>query len=114
MVSLFYANPSIYIVNERKYIYTIHNMQSIQYVNDKIDFVIKNWEIEADWISDNGFRDYDFFLYKVFIQMNSLLKKVSPENRIKLIQKFKQLNNGRSYLKCDIPTVTQKIKYALA
>lgn len=114
VVSLFYANPSIYIINDVKYTYTIHNMQSIQFVDDKIDFVIKAWEMEADWIFNNGFRDYDLFLYKVFTQMNSLLKRVSPKNKEKLIHKFKHLNKGKIYLDSDIPTIAQKIKYALA
>lgn len=114
IVSLFYANPSIYIIDDIKYTYTIHDMQSIQFVDDKIDFVIASWEREAKWISRNGFSDHDFFLYKVFTQMNSLLKKVTPENREKLTQKFRKLNKGKIYLDSDIPTITQKIKYALA
>lgn len=114
VVSLFYANPSIYIIDDIKYTYTIHDMQSIHFVDDKIDFVIDAWGKEADWISKNGFSDYDFFLYKVFTQMNSLLKKVSSENREKLMLKFKHLNRGKIYLDSDIPTITQKIKYALA
>ena len=114
MVSLFYANPSIYIVDDIKYTYTVHNMQSVKFADDKIEFVIKAWEIESDWISSNGFRDNDFFLYKVFTQMNSLRKRVSCENREKLTQKFKQLNKGKIYLSSDIPTIVQKMKYALA
>lgn len=89
-------------------------MQSIHFIDDKIDFVIDAWTKEADWISRNGFNDYDFFLYKVFTQMNSLLKRVSSENREKLMQKFKHLNRGKIYLDSAIPTITQKIKYALA
>ncbi len=114
IVSLFYANPSIYIIDNIKYTYTIHDMQSINFVDDKIDFVIEAWTKEADWISKNGFRDHDFFLYKVFTQMNSLLKRVSPESREKIMHKFKRLNKGKIYLDSDIPTITQKIKYALA
>ncbi len=113
MVSLFYSNPSIYIINDIKYTYTMHNMQSTKFVNDKIDFVINAWNIEADWISSNGFIDYDFFLYKVFIQMNSLIKKVSSENKDKLIRNFKRLNKGKIYLSTNIPTIKQKIQYAL-
>lgn len=114
MVSLFYANPSIYIINDIKYTYAVHSMQSIQFVDDKIEFVIRAWEMEADWISSNGIRDHDFFLYRLFTQMNSLQKKVSPENRDKLTRKFRHLNKGKIYLACDIPTIMQKIKYALA
>ena len=51
----------------------IHNMQSIKFANDKVDFVINAWDMEKDWISHNGFMDYDFFLYKVFTQMHSLM-----------------------------------------
>lgn len=114
IVSLFYANPSIYIINDIKYTYIIHGMQSIHFVDNKIDFVIEAWEREEDWLTRNGFNDYDFFLYKVFIQMNSILKRVSSENKEKLMHKFKQLSKGKIYLDNNIPTITQKIKYALA
>lgn len=112
MVSLFYANPSLYIIDDIKYIYTIHTMQSINFINDKIDFIIKSWDIELDWISKNGFKDYNFFLYKVFIQMNNVIKKVSPENKEKILQKFKTLRNNYS-IDSSIPTIMEKIKYTL-
>lgn len=114
MVSLFYSNPSIYIINDTKYVYTIHDAQSIKFANDKIDYIISAWDLENDWISHNGFIDHDFFLYKVFTQMNNLLKIISTENQKKLMQKFKNLNNGKIYLNSNIPTLMQKIKYALA
>ena len=88
-------------------------MQSINFVNNKIAFVINAWDMEANWIASNGFVDYDFFLYKVFIQMNSLIHKVSPENKDKLVQNFKRLNKGKRYLGSNIPTITQKLQYAL-
>lgn len=95
VVSLFYANPSIYIIDDVKYTYTIHDMQSIHFVDEKIDFVVEAWEREAEWITRNGFSEHDFFLYKVFTQMNSLLKRVSSVNREKLLRKFKHLNRGK-------------------
>ena len=114
MVSLFYSNPSIYIINDIKYTYMIHNMQSIKFANDKVDFVINAWDMEKDWISHNGFMDYDFFLYKVFTQMHSLMGNVYPENREKLEKKFRDLRKSKICLSSNIPTIRQKMKYALA
>jgi len=113
IVSLFYANPSIFILDDIKYYYTIHEMQSVKFVDDKIDFVIESWKIEEKWLYKNGFTDHGFFLYKVFAQMSSLIKKVSAENRYKLMQQFKNINKGKIYLASNIPTMTQKVKYAL-
>ena len=45
--------------------------------------------------------------------MSSLIKKVSTENRYKLMQQFKNINKGKIYLASNIPTMTQKVKYAL-
>ena len=61
IVSLFYANPSIFILDDIKYYYTIHEMQSVKFVDDKIDFVIESWKIEEKWLSKNGFADRNFF-----------------------------------------------------
>ena len=113
MVSLFYANPSIYIINDIKYTYTIHSMQSIYLVDNKINFIIDAWKKEEKWIYRNGFSDYDFFLYKIFTQMDSILKKVSSKNKEKLMQEFKRLKRGKTFLNSCIPTITQKIKYVL-
>ncbi len=113
MVSLFYANPSILIINEVKYRYTLHSGQSIAFANEKVDVVIQNWEKEKEWIGANAFKDFEFFLYKVFIQMESLLKKVSPENQKKLLKAFKTFTHGKVYLHNPIPTGKQKMKYAL-
>lgn len=113
IVSLFYANPSIFILDDIKYYYTIHEMQSVKFVDDKIDFVIESWKIEEKWLSKNGFADRNFFLYKVFVQMSSLMKKVSAENKYKLIQQFNNINKGKLYLASNIPTMIQKVKYAL-
>ncbi len=62
MVSLFYANPSIFIVDDIKYYYTIHEMQSTKHLDDKILFVTKAWELEDIWLSMNGIKDRNFFL----------------------------------------------------
>ena len=64
IVSLFYANPSIFILDDIKYHYTIHEMQSVKFVDDKIDFVIESWKIEEKWLSENGFADRNFFYTK--------------------------------------------------
>ena len=111
IVSLFYANPSIYIIDETKYIYTIHNLQSIKFVDDKVNFIIKNWKIQKEWINRNGFIDCDFFLYKSFMQMSSILKKVSPINRKKLEYNFMCISEQKYYIDNSIPTLKEKLKY---
>lgn len=111
IVSLFYANPSIYIINDVKYTYTIHDMQSIQFVNDKIDFVIEAWEREADWISSNGFSNYDFFIYISFMQLDNILNKVSSMSRSKLEHNFMRISKQKIYINNNIPTLKEKIKY---
>lgn len=114
MVSLFYTNPSLYIVNASKYTYVKHTMQSINFIDNKVNFIIDAWKKEAEWLLQNGFRDYDFFLYRVFSQMENILKKVSPENKKKLKQSFRDLNKGHKFLSINIPTLKEKIKYIMA
>ena len=114
MVSLFYANPSLYIANTAKYTYVKHTLQSINFIDNKVDFIITAWKKEAEWLSQNGFRDYDFFLYRVFSQMENILKKVSPENKKRLKQSFKKLNRGYRFLNTNIPTLKEKIRYIVS
>ena len=113
MVSLFYSNPSIYIINNTKYTYNIHNMQSTNFVDNKISFVIDSWYLEADWLEENCFLDCDFLLYKAFTQMNSIIKKSSRENKKCLIANFKLLSKGNRFLKSDIATLKTKIQFYL-
>ncbi len=111
MVSLFYANPSIFIVDDIKYYYTIHEMQSTKHLDDKILFVTKAWELEDIWLSMNGIKDRNFFLYRIFCQMKTLDQKISPDNKYILNQKFKEINKNNVYLNCMIATIPQKLGY---
>lgn len=113
MVSLFYANPSIYIINEAKYTYVIHEKQSINYINEKIDYIIASWKKELDWVLNNGFNDRSFLLYRIFIQMKGIINKVSLENKKKIIYEFKQISKNNYFIKNKIPTIKQKINYTI-
>ena len=113
-VSLYYANPSIYIINDTKYIYTIHEQQSIHFADSKIEDIIKMWRMEWQWIEENGFIDKNFLLYQVFKQLMSLKNAVSHDNFLKLRDEFRKMKDGNAIIKSDIPTWKQKIQYALA
>ncbi len=114
MVSLFYANPSLFIVNDIKYYYTIHEMQSTKHIDEKIDFVIMAWEQEDAWLSMNGIKDRDFFLYRIFCQMKTLAPKISSGNKDILYRKFKEIKKNNIYLACTVPTVSQKLGYVFS
>lgn len=114
MVSLYYANPSIYIIDSIKYFYTIHNNQSICFIDSKIDYVIQSWKTEFEWIIKNNFKNDNFLQYKIFIQMNSILKKINTDNK-KIIQtNYKKIRNEKKCLRSSIPTILDKIKYLLS
>ena len=108
MISLFYSNPSIYIIDDVKYYYTIHDMQSINSVCAKIDNIIMNWNDEYKWIKEKGINDYSFFLYKVCMQAYSICKKIN-DNKIRY-KIFTALNNifNFKFSSCNIATFKQK------
>lgn len=108
MISLFYSNPSIYIIDDVKYYYTIHEMQSINNISSKIDNIIINWNDEYKWIKEKGINDYSFFLYEVCIQAYSICKKIKDDKiRYKI---FTALNNifNFKFSSCKIATFKQK------
>ena len=109
MISLFYSNPSIYIINKTKYYYTIHDAQSINNVSLKIDNVIMKWNDEKIWMSRKGFRDESFFSYRICMQACSICKNIKDINKKgKLFAELKKLFRFRC-LMCDIATMRQKI-----
>lgn len=112
MVSLFYANPSIYIIDDIKYTYSIHNAQSINLVDTKIDAIIESWQKEQEWLHKNAIYDRNFFIYKMFTQFVTLSKKISSDNKNKLETAFKQLVQN-THLSGSIPKLTDKLTYVI-
>ena len=109
MVSLFYSNPSIYIINDIKYYYTIHEMQSINNVSSKIDNIIMNWNDEYNWMNKNGITDKSFFVYRICMQAYTICKQ-THDNKIKrkildALHNFIKLN----LLRCNIATNAHRI-----
>jgi len=114
MVSLFYADPLIYVVNDIKYTYVRHDMQSINFIEDKVDCIIEAWKKENEWLKKQEIVCRDFFLYRVFTQMDNILKKVSYKSGEKLVQAFNELKEEQKYfLYSDIPTFKERIRYKL-
>ena len=108
MISLFYSNPSIYIINKLKYCYTIHDAQSINNVCSKIDSVIMNWNNEYDWIKRKGINDESFFLYKICMQAYSMCENIKDVNiRIKIFNALYKFFKFK-FLMCSVATMTQR------
>ena len=108
MISLFYSNPSIYIINKTKYYYTIHDAQSINNVSSKIDNIITNWNNEYMWMNKNGIYDESFFLYRVCMQANSLFNKIHDKSiRNKIYDSLKVFFHSGT-ADCAVATFRQK------
>lgn len=108
MVSLFYSNPSIYIINKSKYYYTIHDDQSINNIYSKIDYVIMNWNSEYEWIKRKGIKDESFFIYKICMQAYSMCKNVNDINiKDKIYKTLRKFFNGKAF-NCGVATFWQK------
>lgn len=107
MVSLYYSNPSIYVINKSKYYYNIHDNQSINNVHLKIDNIIENWKMEKQWMDTIGIREDSFFFYRVCMQVWSVCKQIND------IQLKKRLVVGikpflaKRYYRCDTATIKQ-------
>lgn len=74
MVSLFYSNPSIFVINDAKYYYNIHDNQSINNTLKKINDIKENWNQEYIWCRERKIADYSFFYYKMFMQILNISK----------------------------------------
>ncbi|WP_077072341.1 glycosyltransferase family 2 protein [Mailhella massiliensis] len=108
MISLFYSNPSIYIINKLKYYYTIHDKQSINNIYSKIDNIIMNWNSEYNWIKEKGINDKSFFTYKICMQAYSILKKIKDRNIKNKIYKAVNIFFCDGLVDCGVATLKQK------
>lgn len=114
VVSLYYSNPIVYIVGKAKYFYEMHENQSINFPNCKIESIIESWNKELQWLKNNNYENFDFFLYKIYMQVKKILKKISNENKIKLRKNFysiKKKCGNKIFLQDEISTIIEKIRY---
>lgn len=114
VVSLYYSNPIVYIVGKAKYFYEMHENQSINFPDCKIDSIIESWNKELQWLKNNNYKNFDFFLYKIYMQVKNILKKISNENKIKLRKNFysiKKKCGNKFFLQDEISTKIEKIRY---
>ena len=111
IISLYYANPKIYVVDSVKYYYTEHDMQSVKFVDEKVDYIIQGWKQEKKWLKKNKYKDFDFFYYKVFVQLKSLLSKVSKNNQKKLIRNVNFLRFWHYWLHTPLATEQEKKQF---
>ena len=109
MISLFYSNPSIYIINKLKYYYTIHDAQSTRDIFSKIDSVIMNWNKEYAWLIDKKIDNKSFFLYKICMQAYSICRNINDHNvKNKIYYEIKRFFNIK-FLNCEVATCKEKI-----
>lgn len=113
MVSLFYLNPLIYILDKKKYCYQIHKYQSINFVNKKVDAIIDSWIQEKQWMDKHRITKRMFFLLAAYRQMLSVRCKLTEQNRKKIIRGFKELK-GPPYFLYPAITYKEKIKQSIS
>ena len=111
IVSLFYSSPLIFIINKTKYYYTIHEEQSINNIHDKVPCIIENWRQEIDWFNGNGFKNKNFLIYKMYIQIYSITKQLKDlQMRNHLLLETKKLFSCR-VIYSSIATARHLLRY---
>ncbi len=112
-VSLYYAAPLLFAVDDKKYVYALHEGQSIRDCDEKTDCVMEAWDLEKKWLLARGCTNLDFYLSCVFTQMESLRNRVSKENRTRLLSRFRQLRAESKRFNTALPSLSQRLRYAL-
>lgn len=56
MVSLFYAEPQVFLINQAKHFYVSHPNQSVKRPEDKLSAIFLNWDQELEWLKEQGYR----------------------------------------------------------
>ena len=117
MVSLFYAEPTIFVIDDAKYFYEIHPEQSVNHIHQKIKFVMQNWQLEYQWLKDHGYTNFSFFYYKMFLQFLALEKR-SPNEEIKKIinqhlTTYSNINSKPQIVFSNIASLVEKLKLYL-
>lgn len=114
MISLYYSNPTIYILNDAGYYHALHPGQSVNFVDRKVDAVLKNWSLEYAWIKENRYgEDESFFFYRICMQADSILKKLAaPEAKRKILRELKKYFKKES-LNCPVSTFKEWRHYGI-
>ncbi len=111
IVSLFYSNPLIFIINKTKYYYTIHGGQSINNIHTKVPCIIENWRQEIEWFHANGFKNKNFLIYKMYIQIYSITKQLNDfQLRKHLLLETKKLFSCRM-IYSSVATARHLLRY---
>ena len=95
LVSLYYSNPKTLIVDDAKYYYTDHPMQSVKNGQSKLRFVFQNWIQERKWMEERAISDYSYYNYRMITQYRTLLKKYSDIERAWVMKSVRRLLGNR-------------------
>ena len=95
LVSLYYSNPKTLIVDDAKYYYTDHPMQSVKNGQSKLRFVFQNWIQERKWMEERAISDYSYYNYRMITQYRTLLKKYSDIERARVMKSVRRLLGNR-------------------
>ena len=88
MVSLFYSNPLLFVINQAKYLYVLHKSQSIKFPAKKLDAVFRNWELERSWMIDQGCRNKGYYNYKMLMHLFYLALKIDDSQDLQRIYSY--------------------------
>lgn len=95
MVSLYYMNPRILIIDDIKYTYVCHDGQSVKCASDRLQYVFKNWLEEKKWLSERGIADFSFFNYRMVRQYRGILKGNPDIDRDTVMRSVRRLLRNR-------------------
>ena len=109
LISLYYSDPNIFIINKAKYYYTIHANQSMQNIGSKIEQIVQNWKIEYDWLKKMGIEDKSFFQYRITMQTYIIDKKLHDRDIYKRLCKSLSSYYKLKFVFCQIATWKEKI-----
>ena len=88
MVSLFYAEPQVFLINQAKYFYVSHQNQSVKRPEDKLNAIFLNWEHELKWVKEQGYRDIGFCNYKMLMQLHFMTSRVRDPGEADRIYRY--------------------------
>lgn len=87
-ISIFYTNPFIKIIDKCKYEYIIHENNSVNYNNKKLNLqaIEKNWQEQLEWVTSKNFDIYFNHTY-AYRQMLNIYSKTKNNQIAKLFFK---------------------------
>ncbi len=113
MVSLYYAKPRILVIDDVKYSYVNHPLQSIKGAPERLRLVFQNWMKEKKWLCEQGVEDFSFFNYRMVKQYRAILS-VNPEiDRDMAMRAVRRLLNNRCMRRFPpISTLKEKLSWS--